>query len=84
MSIDKKVSDFMSAFISSPEPEIDHEYYQIEAVYSKMFGHTVPREMLPDSITMDSIKTAMKTCIESKQDTLFELLGVKINNDYLY
>jgi hypothetical protein len=84
MSIDKAVSDFMSAFISSPEPEIDHEYYQIEAEYSKMFGHTVPRAMLPDSITMDSIKTAMKTCIERKQDTLFELLGVKINNNYLY
>ena len=84
MSIDKKVSDFMSAFISSPEPEIDHEYFQIEEEYSKMYGHTVPREMLPDSVTTDSIKAAMKKCIESGKDTLFELLGVEINNDYLY
>lgn len=84
MSIDKKVADFMSAFISSPEPEIDHEYFQIEAAYSKMFGHTVPREMMPDSITTDRIKTAMQKCVESGKDTLFEMLGVETNNDYLY
>lgn len=84
MNIDKKVSDFMNAFISSPEPSIDHEYFQIEAQYEKMFGHTVPRAMLPDSITMDSIKAAMKTCIENKKDTLFELLGVEIKDEYLY
>lgn len=84
MNMDKKVSEFMNAFISSPEPEIDQEYYQIEEQYNKLFGHTVPREMLPDSITMDCIKAAMKTCIENKKDSLFELLGVEINNEYLY
>lgn len=47
-------------------------------------GHTVPRAMLPDSISMDSIKNAMKTCIETKKDTLLELLGVELNEEYLY
>lgn len=84
MSIDKKVSDFMDAFLDTPEPNIDQEYYQIEEQYRTLFGHTVPRAMLPDSISMDSIKTAMKTCIENKKDTLFELLGVELNNEYLY
>ena len=84
MNTDKKVADFMNAFISTPEPSIDQEYFQIEEQYKKMFGHTVPRAMLPDSITMDSIKAAMKTCIENKNDTLFELLDVIINDDYLY
>lgn len=49
-----------------------------------IFGHTVPRAMLPDSISMGSIKSAMKTCIENKKDTLFELLGVELNDEYLY
>ncbi len=84
MNTDKKVSDFMDAFLSTPEPNIDQEYYQIEEQYKALFGHSVPRAMLPDSITMDSIKTAMKTCIENKNDNLFELLGVKINEEYLY
>ena len=64
MNMDKKVSDFMNAFISSPEPSIDHEYFQIEEQYEKLFGHTVPRAMLPDSVTMDRIKAAMKICIK--------------------
>lgn len=84
MSIDKKVSDFMNAFLNTPEPSLDHEYYQIEEQYEKMFGHIVPRAMLPDSISMDNIKSAMKTCIENQKDTLFELLGVELNNEYLY
>ena len=84
MNTDKKVSDFMDAFLSTPEPNIDQEYYQIEEQYKALFGHSVPRAMLSDSITMDSIKTAMKTCIENKNDNLFELLGVKINEEYLY
>lgn len=84
MSIDKKVSDFMNAFLDTPEPNIDQEYYQIEEQYKTLFGHTVPRAMLPDSISMDSIKSAMKTCIKNRKDTLFELLGVELNDEYLY
>lgn len=84
MSMDKKVADFMNAFLNIPEPSVDQEYYQIEEQYKEMFGHTVPRAMLPDDITMDSIKIAMKTCIENKKDTLLELLGVELNDEYLY
>ena len=84
MNIDKKVSDFMNAFIDTPEASVDQEYYQIEEQYKAIFGHTVPRAMLPDSISMCSIKSAMKTCIENKKDTLFELLGVELNDEYLY
>ena len=49
-----------------------------------MFGHGVPREMIPTSISMDDIKVAMKQCIEKKKDVLFELLGVEVNNTDLY
>ncbi len=84
MGKDKKVSDFMNAFLNTPEPNVDQEYYQIEEQYKAMFGHPVPRAMLPDGISMDIIKSAMRICIENKKDTLFALLGVELNDEYLY
>lgn len=84
MDKDKNVSDFMNAFLSTPEPSVDQEYYQIEEQYKALFGHTVPRAMLPDIISMDQIKSAMKSCIENQNDTLFDLLGVELNDEYLY
>ena len=80
----KKIAEFMTAFLSTPEPEIDQEYFQIEEEYINLFGHSVPRDMLPDSVSKERIKSAMKVCIERKEDCLFALLGVEINNDYLY
>ena len=64
--------------------ELDNEYYEIEKQYIQHFGHSVPREMLPDSISMEQIKQVMKKCILSETDNLFELLRVTINDDYLY
>lgn len=80
----KNVADFMNNFLNTPEPEIDNEYYEIEKQYTQLFGHSVPREMLPDKISMEEIKQAMNQCILSKKDNLFELLGITINDDYLY
>lgn len=84
MDKNKSVSDFMNNFLNTPEPEIDKEYYEIEKQYIQQFGHSVPREMLPDSISMEQIKQAMKKCILSQKDNLLELLGVTINDEYLY
>ena len=84
MSIDKDVANFMDSFIRTPEPDIDQEYYALEDQYKAVFGHTVPRAMLPDGIAMDSIKEAMRTCIHDGKDTLFELLGVQINDEFIY
>lgn len=63
---------------------IDDEYYIIEDEFKELFGHGVPREMIPTSISMENIKVAMKQCIEKKKDDLFELLGVEINSTDLY
>lgn len=84
MADDKKLADFMAAFLSTPEPEIDREYSEIEDRYTKRFGHAVPREMLPDSITPEQLKSAMEECIRQEKDCLFEVLGIQINYDYLY
>lgn len=84
MDTEKKVSDFMQAFLDTPEPKIDEEYYKLEEDYKKIFNHIVPTEMLPDSISSDDIKDAMKKCIDSKHDNLMEILRVEINDKYLY
>ena len=83
MDKNKSVADFMNSFLNTPEPKIDNEYYEIEEQYFRQFGHGVPREMLPDSISTEQIKQAMKKCILSKKDNLFELLGIIINDNYL-
>lgn len=75
---------YQDRYINTPEPKIDNEYYEIEEQYFRQFGHGVPREMLPDSISTEQIKQAMKKCILSKKDNLFELLGIIINDNYLY
>lgn len=82
MDKNKSVADFMNSFLNTPEPKIDNEYYEIEEQYFRQFGHGVPREMLPDSISTEQIKQAMKKCILSKKDNLFELLGIIINDNY--
>lgn len=81
----KSIEQLMNLFIdSTPEPNIDRKYQAVEEQYEKMFGHSVPTEMLPPNISRDDIKAAMEKCIEAKEDQLFSLLGVQINSDYLY
>ena len=58
MDKNKSVADFMNSFLNTPEPKIDNEYYEIEEQYFRQFGHGVPREMLPDSISTEQIKQA--------------------------
>ena len=67
MDKNKSVADFMNSFLNTPEPEIDNEYYEIEKQYTQLFGHSVPREMLSDNISMEQIKQAMNQCILSKK-----------------
>ncbi len=76
------ITNFVSSTVE--KKEIDNEYYEVEDDYKKIFGHGVPREMLPINISMDKIKDAMKKCIETKTDDLFDILGVEINPDALY
>lgn len=63
---------------------IGAEYDKIQEEYFSMFGYNVPRSLLPDAMSDEEIISAMKTCIENKKDTLFELLGVELNDEYLY
>lgn len=80
----KNLMDFMNSFIDTPEPEVNEDYLEIENQYEALFGHSIPREMLPSGISENQLMTALKECIESKSDSLFEKFGVKINYDHLY
>lgn len=84
MDKNKSVWDFMNAFIDGPEPDLDKEYSEIEKRYERLFGHGVPREMIPDSISKEQIKAAMQKCIDTNNDNLLAILGVNPNYDYLY
>lgn len=84
MDKNKSVWDFMNAIIDSPEPDFDKEYYAIEERFEQLFGHAVPREMIPDSISTEQIKTAMQKCIDTRRDDLLTILGVSLSYEYLY
>ena len=84
MDKNKNVWDFMNAFIDGPEPNLDKEYSEIEKRYERLFGHGVPREMIPDSITKEQIKSALQQCIDTNMDNLLTILGIHLNYDYLY
>ena len=66
------------------DSSIGTEYDKIQEEYYALFQHNVPRSLLPDSVSDEEIISAMKVCIETKKDTLFELLGVELNDEYLY
>lgn len=75
---------FMNEFIDSGETEVNEELFELEQKYSQMYGHGVPREMLPPSINDEQIKEAVFKCIESGKDNLFELLNVVIEDNQIY
>lgn len=80
----KELIDFMNSFIDTPDPIINEQYYEIEKQYETLFGHSVPREMLPSGLSEKQLMIALEECIESNSDSLFEILGIKINYDHLY
>lgn len=78
------LEEYMKSLANKTKAVIDQEYFELEKQYESKFGYIVPREMLPPSISVDAIKKAMAVCIESGKDNIFDVLGVEINENYLY
>lgn len=78
------IEDFMNEMSKSSVSDFDDEYITIERQYKNMFGHIVPREMLPPSISENDIKDAMRVSISEGKDRVLELLKVELNLEYLY
>ncbi len=84
MDKNKSVLDFMNSFIDSPMPAGGKVVSSVEKEYTKLFGHAVPREMLPPAISDKQLLAAMQKCIETRQDNLLTVLGVKESSGYMY
>ena len=69
---------------STPAPTNDVEYFKAEEAYTHLFGHGVPTEMLPPSVTRERIIEAMRLCIEAERDNLLQILNVTVNADFKY
>ena len=52
--------------------------------YINKFGHGLPMELIPDTISNTEIFQKVKVCLESNQDTLLEMLGIEINETDIY
>ena len=84
MNQQQKMLQFLSSVSVDHSDPFTSEYRQVEKTYCSMFRHPVPREMLPDSISTEVLMSAMQKCIETNEDKLFEILGITINEDFLY
>ena len=62
----------------------NNELFETIQMYTKMFHHAVPREMIPDGITDEQLIYAIQKCIDSNEDVLLQDLGVQFEKDHLY
>ena len=78
------IKDFLFSMIEKPLTDFDEDLFEIQKEYENKFGHAVPRQMLPDSLNNKELSIAIKKCIETSNDNIFEILGIKVNEDFLY
>lgn len=73
-------------FDSGTETEIkeDNNTSEIARRYHETFGHAIPFYLLPETVSEADIFEKVKICLESGQDNLLEMFGVKVDNDVLY
>lgn len=76
--MEDKMLDFMNKLIDEDLENFDESKFEIEQKYAAMFGHGIPREMFPPSITEDDISKAVEKCIQSQNDELIKLLGIEM------
>ena len=82
---DKNTSDgLLDALFEIEEVNTDTSFYETKKRYEKLFGHGIPSEMLPNSISEKQLERAMKECIAGGRDDLFKRLGVETDDKWLY
>lgn len=84
MNQEQKMLQFLNSFSMDHCDPFTSVYRQVEKAYCSKFKHSVPREMLPDSISTEVLMKAMQECIDTNEDKLFEILGITINEEFLY
>lgn len=77
------LEDFMFSLAQKPA-EGEVKISDTEKEYTRMFGHVVPREMIPPAVTEERLEEVMKACVESGKDELLQILGVQADEHKLY
>lgn len=75
--MEDKMLYFMNKLIDEDIDGFDDEKFELEQKYAAMFGHGVPREMFPPSISEDEIMKAIKSCVQNQKDELMKILAVE-------
>ncbi len=72
-----KILYFMNKLIDEDINDFDDKKFELEQKYAAMFGHGVPREMFPPSISEDEIRKAVECCVQNQKDELMKILNVE-------
>ncbi len=72
-----KILYFMNKLIDEDINDFDNEKFELEQKYAAMFGHGVPREMFPPSISEDEIRKAVECCVQNQKDEWMKILNVE-------
>ena len=73
--MDDKMAYFMNKLIDEDDVNgFNDEKFSLEQKYAEMFGHGVPREMFPPSISEDEIIKAVESCVQNQKDELMKML----------
>ena len=75
--MEDKMFYFMNKLIGEDINDFDNERFELEQKYAAMFGHGVPREMFPPSVSEDEIMKAVESCVQNQKDELMKLLDVE-------
>lgn len=75
--MEDKMLYFMHKLIDEDNNDFDDEKFELEQKYAAMFGHGVPREMFPPSISEDEIMKAVESCVQNQKDELMKILNVE-------
>lgn len=70
--------------LSSASSEENPEYELAEQSYYDAFGHIPPIAMIPEGIAEDSIVAAIKQCVAQGEEDILKVLGIKLDERFVY
>ena len=76
--------DFFDMINTVNASESDKQYFELQNKYYKLFGHNIPRDMIPPSISEDAIVEAVKRCISEGKDILMDIFKIEIDSQNKY
>lgn len=79
-----ELNDFLLAFSDLPDERDQTEFNEVMEQYQLVFGSVPPLEMVPPGFSEADIIKAVKKCIEQGNADLLQVIGVCINENFIY